>query len=185
MPKFIACLVVLAYAGIPSNADAAFVIKLRNGNEFVTERYWHSGKQIMFDTYGGVFGIDKAFVIKIEPSDKPVPLMPGSVKTPEAVPEGGRAQKSNDAKKPTRASQTSPKAKLENDPIMKDFYALQEKFSKLDSMLTSEIIEFSKDISGFKRKVQTSSKPNDYLKEFTEAFKMGDAVEAALKSRGQ
>jgi hypothetical protein len=185
MPKFITCLVFLACAGVLSNADAAFVIKLRNGNEFVTGRYWHAGKQIMFDTYGGVFGIDKAFVIKIEPSDKPVQLMSDLVKTPEATPEADQARQSDDAKKPTKRSQASAKAKRENDPIMKDFYALKEKFSKLDGMLTSEVVEFSKDLSDFKRKVQTSGKSNDYINEFTEAFKMGDAVEAALKSRRQ
>jgi hypothetical protein len=185
MPKFITYLVFFACAGVLSNADAAFVIKLRNGNEFVTGRYWHAGKQIMFDTYGGAFGIDKAFVIKIEPSDKPVQPMSDSVKTPEASPEADRAQKSNDTKKPTKASQASAKTKREDDPIMKDFYALQEKFAKLDSMLTSEIVEFSKDISDFKRKVQKSGKSNDYINEFTEAFKMGDAVEAALKARHQ
>lgn len=185
MPKFITCLVFFACAGVLSNADAAFVIKLRNGNEFVTDRYWHEGKQIMFDAYGGVFGIDKAFVIKIEESDKPIKLITDLASPPEASPEADRARKSNDTKKPTKASQASAKTKREDDPIMKDFYALKEKFGKLDSMLTSEIVEFSKELSNFKRKVQASGRSNDYINEFAEAFKMGDAVEAALKSRRQ
>ena len=35
-------------------ADAAFVIQLKNGNEFVTGRHWEEGTQVMFDVYGGV-----------------------------------------------------------------------------------------------------------------------------------
>ncbi|HET8562499.1 MAG TPA: hypothetical protein VFM35_01375, partial [Candidatus Binatia bacterium] len=51
--------------------EAAYIIKLKNGNEFVTGRYWHEGRQIMFDIYGGVLGIDKALVTKIEESNTP------------------------------------------------------------------------------------------------------------------
>jgi hypothetical protein len=185
MRKSIACLLFLACAAGLSDASAAFVIKLRNGNEFVTDRYWHEGKQIMFDTYGGVFGIDKAFVIKIEESDKPIKLITDLVNPPEAAPEANRAKENAGSKKSSKPAEASAKTKREDDPIMKDFYALKEKFGKLDSMLTSEIVEFSKELSNFKRKVQASGRSNDYINEFAEAFKMGDAVEAALKSRRQ
>ncbi|HZD41328.1 MAG TPA: hypothetical protein VE131_11435 [Terriglobales bacterium] len=185
MRRFVGYLVFLAYVGTLSDASAAFVIKLRNGNEFVTSRYWQEGKQIMFDTYGGVFGIDKGFVLKIETSDKPVQWMADVPKTPEATPQEVRIQESNGPKTPARDSKSGAKAKREEDPILKDFSALKEKFSKLDSMLTSELVEFSQELSGFKRKVQASGKPNNYINEFTEAFKMGDALEAELKSRRQ
>lgn len=184
MRKSIACFVVLACACAWSGAEAAYVIKLKNGNEFVTARYWHEGGQVMFDTYGGVFGVDKAFVVKIEQSDKPLklvsaPIEPPAVTTPpDSVKDGG-------SKKASQGSEAPAKARPEDDPIMKDFYALKEKFAGLDSMLTSEMIEFSKDLSTFKRKVQTSGKSNDYLNEFAEAFKMGNVLETTLKSRGQ
>src|SRR5215207_8424955 len=72
MWKSIAGLCVMALALGTELADAAFVIKLRNGNEFVTSRHWQEGKQVMFDVYNGVFGVDKALVTTIEQSDKPV-----------------------------------------------------------------------------------------------------------------
>ena len=56
-------------AGVGSS-DAAFLIRLKNGNDYVTSRYWQEGGQILFDTYGGVFGIDKAFVNKIDKTDQ-------------------------------------------------------------------------------------------------------------------
>jgi len=55
-------------------ADAAYVIKLKNGNEYVTTRYWHERGQVLFDTYDGVFGIEKAFVTKIEKTNQVVRL---------------------------------------------------------------------------------------------------------------
>ncbi|MGH7809506.1 MAG: hypothetical protein ACREP5_04420, partial [Candidatus Binatia bacterium] len=57
-----------------SVADAAYIIKLKNGNEYVTNRYWQDGTQVLFDTYGGVFGIDKMFVGKIEKTDQVIKL---------------------------------------------------------------------------------------------------------------
>jgi hypothetical protein len=41
------------------------------------------GRQISFDTSGGVFGIDKAFVTKIEASDKPLTPLAIIIAKPE------------------------------------------------------------------------------------------------------
>lgn len=185
MRKPFVCLAIAAYVSALSTADAAYVIKLKNGNEFVTGRYWQDGKQIMFDTYGGVFGVDKAFVVKIERSDKPVKLASAPVAPADSKPAPEPAKAEDASKQPKSASEPTAQTPREDDPILKDFNALKEKFNRLDGMLTSEMIQLSKDISSFKRKVQTSGNPNAYLNEFTEAFKMGHALEAALKSRGQ
>lgn len=68
-------LCVMAWAIEAELADAAFVIKLKNGNEFVTGRHWQEGTQVMFDVYGGVVGVDRNFVSKIAQSDKPLQLL--------------------------------------------------------------------------------------------------------------
>jgi hypothetical protein len=47
-------------------AHAAYVIKLKNGNEYVTSRYWREGEQVLFDILGGVFGVETSFITKIE-----------------------------------------------------------------------------------------------------------------------
>src|SRR6185503_12748353 len=74
MRKGLVCGVVFAaWGGWFSAADAAYVITLKNGNEYVTARYWQEGGQVLFDTYGGIFGIEKAFVSKIESSERIVP----------------------------------------------------------------------------------------------------------------
>ena len=50
----------------PATGDAAYLIRLKNGGEFKTLKYWSEGNQIKFYIYGGVAGIQKDSVRKIE-----------------------------------------------------------------------------------------------------------------------
>ena len=63
MPKLIAALWFTLPFVFPTVGKAAYIIKLKNGNEFITGRYWHEGRQLMFDAYGGVFGIEPSELI--------------------------------------------------------------------------------------------------------------------------
>lgn len=159
---------------------AAYLIKLKNGNEFVTARYWQEGRQLLFDIYGGVLGVNRAFVSKIEESGLSISLTDAAKETPERKPP---ADLTKEGTKPSTVVEAKLETKREDDPLMKDFYALKEKFKVLDGMLTPELQQFSRDVSDFKRKIQLSKKSNDYLREFGEAHDMGDALEEALKSR--
>ncbi|TMA94865.1 MAG: hypothetical protein E6J74_14000 [Deltaproteobacteria bacterium] len=67
-------LVFAMYGNVLGVADAAYIIKLKNGNEYITTRYWQEGRQVFFDTYDGVFGIERTFVTKIEKTDQIVRL---------------------------------------------------------------------------------------------------------------
>ena len=168
---------------IGDTAMGAYVIRLRNGNELVTSRYWQEGRQILFDTYGGVFGIDKAFVTKIEASDKPLTPLAAIIEEP-AVKRPSAPIKAQQESKPAPVS-TPQKSEVNraDDPIVREFSALKERFKGLDGMLTAELEEFSTDLMNLKRKIQASGKSNDYLREFTAIFEMGDALEEALKAR--
>jgi hypothetical protein len=70
-----------------------------------------------------------------------------------------------------------------NDPILKEFEALKQEFSSVNGMLTSELNEFSKNVTSLKRKIQTSGESNRYLTEFTELHRLGDDLENMLKER--
>jgi hypothetical protein len=165
-------------------ANAAFIIQLKNGNEFVTGRHWQEGTQLMFDVYGGVLGVDRNFVSKIARSDKPLQLvtLPSQDEKPQVT-----AQK--DESKPDVASiPSSGKTEVKmdpNDPLIKEFEEVKLKFSTVNGMLTSELNEFAKSLAILKRKIQTSAKPNDYLNQFTELHKMGDDLEDTLNKRNQ
>ena len=181
MLKLAACSAFIICLSISTAGNAAYIIKLKNGKEFVTSRYWQEGKQIMFDTYGGTFGIDRTSISKIEVSDKPVRIETTPQDPPQEKPQ---KQGAEEVKEPQRA--TSPtEIRREDDPILREFYALKEQSKGFEGMLTSELLEFSKNLTDFKKKIQASKKTNNYLRELFEASKMGDAMEAVLKSRGQ
>ena len=74
MRSSVLVLCLMAWAIEAQLANAAFVIQLKNGNEFVTARHWQEGTQVMFDVYGGVLGVDRKFVAKIQRSDRPLQL---------------------------------------------------------------------------------------------------------------
>jgi hypothetical protein len=177
----IAGLILVFNLHFASIVDAAYLITLKNGNEFVTGRYWQEGQQLLFDIYGGVFGVDRAFVSKIENSYKLFRLTEPAQAAPEQKPRADFTDKKDT--KPLIQVDAKSEAKRDDDPIMKDLYALKERFMALDGMLTPELQQFSRDLSAFKRKIQLSGKSNDYLREFGEVHEMGDALEEVLKSR--
>jgi tRNA uridine 5-carbamoylmethylation protein Kti12 len=182
MRNSVLVLCLMAWAIEAQLANAAFVIQLKNGNEFVTSRHWEEGTQIMFDVYGGVLGIDRKFVLKIAPADKPLQLhtLPSQDEKPQA-----KAQKDDsETNKALVPSTAKSEIKMDsNDPILKEFEALKQQFSSVNGMLTSELNEFSKNVTALKRKIQTSGESNRYLDEFTELHRMGDGLEDTLKER--
>jgi hypothetical protein len=178
MRRSVLVLWLMAWAIEAQLADAAFVIQLKNGNEFVTARHWQEGTQVMFDVYGGVLGVDRKFVVKIQRSDKPLQLLTSPSR--DEKPRKDESE-SNKALVPSTAK-TDVKVDP-NDPISKDLEVLKQKFSSVNGMLTSELNEFSKDVTTLKRKIQTSGESNRYLDEFTELHRIGDGLEEILKER--
>ena len=178
---------LIAWAIEAGFADAAFVIKLKNGNEFVTGRFWHEGRQVMFDTYGGIFGIDKSSVITIEESDKPIRLAVTDQKNTQNESQVDLTNQKPGTSKPATSAEGKTEAKRDaGDPILKEFNRLKEKSAQINGMLTAEIRELLKEITGFKNMISRNSKYFvDYAREFNEAQEIGNVTETALRSRDQ
>lgn len=173
---------VFAFCFIYSvTAEAAYVIKLKNGNEFVTGRYWQEGQQIMFDTYGGVFGVERAFISKIEEANKRVnqPAVPELRQV--NIPTAPTKNEKEHSKSP--AVEAKSEAVRESDLIIKDLDGLKHRFKTVAGMSSSELQGFLKDLTSLRRKIQTSGNSNDYLAEFTNILEMGDAAETLLNSK--
>lgn len=170
-----------------ADARAAYVIKLKNGNEYVTTRYWHEGGQVLFDTYGGVFGIEKTFVTKIEKSEQIVRLATVSDLDPAANRRTDATKESDEqGKEKAKEDATPKKEKAPDDPIVGELNRLKEKSKEVDGMLTSEIRELLNQITAFKNKIVKDSKLFiDYGREFNDLNEIGNTVEAALRSRTQ
>jgi hypothetical protein len=176
-----------AYAIEPGSASARFLIRLGNGNEFVTGRVWHQGKQLMFDAYGGVFGVDKDFVKQIEESNHPVLVTVQGEKNSQGGFQVNVTDQKSQTSKPAASTEPKPEAQRNaQDPILQTFNILKEKSAQLDRMLTSEIRELLKEITGFKNMISRNSKYFvDYAREFNEAQEIGNLTETALRSRDQ
>jgi hypothetical protein len=163
---------------------ATYVIKLKNGNEYITDRYWQKGAQVLFDTYGGVFGVEKRFVVKIEKTDKPVRVIAAGLPEPELKPREVGLKPSAELSKDSAENQKQePLKRSEDDPILRHFQMIKERAKSLDGMLTSELSQLVKDLEDLKRAMQLSGKTNDFLAEFGELHDLGDRLEEALKGR--
>jgi hypothetical protein len=167
-----------------TDAGATYVIKLKNGNEYVTARYWSAGSQVFFDTYGGVFGVEKAFVNKIERTDQMVRLPTVSDRPPSEQPQADSKRESGDEK--TKEDATPKKEKAPDDPIVGDLNRLKEKSKEVDGMLTGEIRELLNQITAFKNKLTKDSKLfMEYGRELNDTQELASQVETALRSRTQ
>jgi hypothetical protein len=174
----------IAWGASIGTIDAAYVIKLKNGNEYVTTRYWREGKQVLFDTYDGVFGIENSFVAKIEKTAQVVRLITASNLESTAKPQVD-SMKSNDELDNEKLKEPK-KEKAPDDPIVGEFNRLKEKSKEVDGMLTSEIRELLNQVTAFKNKLSKDSKLFvEYGREFNDAHELGDTVETALRSRTQ
>jgi hypothetical protein len=66
MKKLLTTIAVAVFIIYPSICFASYVIHLKDGREFVTERYFEEGDQIKFKRYGGIIGIQKDLVKGVE-----------------------------------------------------------------------------------------------------------------------
>ena len=177
---FIACLLGA------STADAVYIIKLKNGNEYVTARYWEEGAQVCFDTYNGIFGIERSFIAKIEKAERAVLIARALDQEPPAQPQGVSSKKEGEAVPEEKGGEAIKKDRDPNDPIIGEFNRLKEKATEVDGMLTSEVRDLLTQITVFKNKLAKDSKAFiQYAREFNELNEIGSTVETALRSRTQ
>jgi hypothetical protein len=174
--------------------DATYVIKLKNGNEYLTTRYWHDGSQVLFDTYGGIFGIDKAFVSKIEQSNRALPLsiqtsMQEKPTAAQQQPSGSSAQPESKNQgdgtdlKPTKAAPApAPKEPLKKDEeVMKEYNELQKRFGQLNDLPTHEVHSLDADIDSLRKRVLSSELAEAHKEEMDALATLQRAINGYLK----
>jgi len=62
MKKLLTAITAAIFLIYPCVVSASYVIHLKDGREFATDRYYEEGDQIKFKRYGGVIGIQKGLV---------------------------------------------------------------------------------------------------------------------------
>lgn len=73
-------MMIVLFFCLHSQVLAAYHIVLENGAEFYTHHYWEENGQIMFYARGGIIGVERSAVKRIENSD-----MPSREQKPEPV----------------------------------------------------------------------------------------------------
>jgi hypothetical protein len=182
MRAAVSCLTFALGLNTIAIANAAYIIKLKNGNEYVTNRYWQDGSQVMFDAEGGIFGIEKGFVSKIEKADRVIRLATVAAQDPSerVQPENVKLQETDKA--PTELK--SVKERDPADPVVGEFNRLKSRSAEVDGMLASEIRQLLDEITAFKNKISKDSKLFiEYGREMNDLHELGDVVETALRAR--
>ena len=175
--------------------DGAYVIKLKNGNEYVTTRYWREGKQVLFDTYDGIFGIDHAFVSRIERSDRTISsttqiTAKDRQSEVEPKPLGGPTQESSnesgDGKNPQPLKPKPVPAVKEplkkDEDILKEYGELQQRFGQLNDLPKHEIHALDADIESFRKKVLSSELADAHQEEMDALATLQKAINRYLKA---
>jgi hypothetical protein len=140
----------------------------------------------MFDVYGGTFGIDRAFVTKIEESSKALKLEAAVYDNAKDRPQTEQAQQAKETEKPAPPPGTKAEVNQKDDPIAQEFNRLKETSKGIDGMLTSEIRDLLRDITAFKNKISRDSRLFiKYATEFNNAQELGASTETLLRSRDQ
>jgi hypothetical protein len=169
-----------------STADAAYVIKLKNGNEYVTTRYWREGTQVLFDTYDGVFGVDHAFVSKIERSDRTISSATEITKDKQTEVGQESRNESGDGKnpqplKPKPAPAVKEPLKKDED-ILKEYGELQQRFGQLNDLPKHEVHALDADIESLRKKVLSSELAEAHQEEMDALATLQKAINRYLKA---
>lgn len=82
MKKTFTAIVTIIFLLTPAICFSAYRIHLKDGREFVTDRYWKDGDQIKFKRFGGMIGMQKELVRKIEEVED----IPEQVETGQELP---------------------------------------------------------------------------------------------------
>ena len=170
MIKLIVFIALIIFQTADLTWGASYLLHLKNGNELRTSYYWEEGDEIKFYAYGGVAGIQKAFVSRVtmlnlnykeDPNSKEdieknrAPLVSGGPKSKESrqMQIGTRESQSDEnAEKDEmvdldyyRERKATLKEKLE-DAIQRHREATARKDQEAKESTRKEYLEFSKQI---------------------------------------
>ncbi|MCF8144710.1 MAG: YgdI/YgdR family lipoprotein [Deltaproteobacteria bacterium] len=205
IPTAIALAVFLAY---PSFSFADYVIHLKDGTRFVTDRYFEEGDQIKFKRYGGVFGIQKDRVREIEEIDIPEKNeTPLDIKAPaveeeranEGAPEdaakgktmgeeaAGEGKIVKEGKEIKDHEETGKGSEKENNELIdkyaKEFDLLKEKFRQVPIMTKEELHTFADELLGFRKGVLSDRLAGIFSQHLLEVYAMLDEVKDVSRLR--
>ena len=158
----------------PSVGSASYAIHLKNGGKFVANHYWTEGTQLMFYVKEGIFGIERDFVRSIQKRSTHYRTRFVLRDTPDTT----SAQ--HDEKQQETTSDTGKEV---DKPFLKEFERLKAQYKWINTMSTTELYQFSDNVTKFKR--NTQSMAHLYHRELTQVYAMADTTEGLINKQAE
>ncbi len=184
MKKILPGLICIGFFFWASVCSGAYLIHLNDGREIITNQYWDEGDQIKLHRYGGVIGIPKDRIVKIEETDE---ILEEKKTTPiKELPHKDETETTDKEKSQPQSvgQKEAPPPKTENK-LLKEFDSLKERFKNVASMSKEQIYQFDKDLTGLRNKILKAGLAGPYANQLTEILTMGSKAEEVLKKRAQ
>ena len=166
-------IVIIAMLSYPLLSFADYIIHLKNGRQFVTDRYWEEGGEIKLHFSGGVLGVPKETVVSIEGFSAEAPA-------PDEAPAEAevKVKKEGDEKPDKKVDEKKPldeyyekmkilKAKL-NESLKRLREATRNKDKAAKKKAREDMRKFSKEIYKLTdevKKVNNGVLPDDWWKD--------------------
>jgi hypothetical protein len=171
---------------LPAVSDASYIIHLENGGRLLTPQYWEEDNYVKFYIAGGMMGIGKNSVRKIE---RPTITFDGiyKVKTPEKHPSQVEPKASIPSVPEKKGKETATDDAKKEPAIMGDFRALKNRFELRKSMSIDELNDLKNDLTRLRDKIASNHLENDFLEEVSKIVDMRFFVSDLLfiKSRNR
>ena len=171
--------ILISFFAFSLLSHASYIIHLKNGGQYITNKYWEEDGQIKFFVSGGIMGIDKDTVRKIEKS-KAVAENVYETKKPALPP--ATAEKKPVAAVNTQAKEDQKKEDAKTEPkeddskkdpaIMKEFKQLQKSFAARNSMTIDELESLKRDLTAFWDKIVAYHLEDNFQEEETKIHDM-------------
>lgn len=172
MKKVFLALFILPFLFVPAVGDASYLLRLKNGGRLTTPLYWVEGGKLYFFYAGGVVGIEKKEVDRLEK------------RTPEQSPEVNDAVASTGKKEappPVAVEENRPAAK--KAPAEKvNIAELKRKKDQLTVEL-NDLLEKRRQAKAMKDMEASKRLTEEILNTSSEVYRITDEVKEKNKGR--
>lgn len=206
MKKYIIIAIIAMAMVLPAQGFANYLIILKNGNELVTKQYWEDGDQIKFYGFGGIAGVGKCNVRKIEQTTQDAEKEMISDALPAAI----REEMKNPEKQPAQhavagktiekgvidqpllnnrdegenvAADTTTNDKILKDPYIQEFENLKQEFDDVRGKGDAALYTYAKEITGFRDKILNERLGQVYSEQLVEVYSLLAEVESAVNAK--
>ena len=207
MKKILQGILAVIVVLFPIACTATYIIHLEDGRSITVDKYWEEGDQIKFSRGGGIIGIEKNSVLKIEQTEAPADLPEKKETTAEteAAPasDGAKdATKGESSNEKGASAEETPKATQESksrkesekdtekenkelvDKYMKEFDLLKAKMKDVEMMTKEELNTFYMELDTFRKAVLTKRLGGFFAKHLLEVYAMLDKIQTIMHFKG-